>query len=102
MHRDNHDSKLLISATTQSARLRDPRREFTRLQLIDSAITNSSERSFASEGTRPSIEEVSDFRLTDTAPVRKYLKRFGHIKDSHHRLRRRTLVATFLCSATQS
>src|ERR1700687_5009048 len=46
MHRDNHDSKLLISATTQSARLRDPRRESTPLPLIDSAITNSSERQF--------------------------------------------------------
>jgi len=30
----------------QSARLRDPRHIFTRLQLFDSAITNFSERQF--------------------------------------------------------
>jgi hypothetical protein len=46
MHRDNHDSNLLISVATQSAPLRDPRREFTRLQLIDSAIRNFSECQF--------------------------------------------------------
>jgi hypothetical protein len=46
MHRDNHDSKLLISTATPSARLRNLQREFTRLQLIDSAIPNFPERQF--------------------------------------------------------